>query len=101
MPPRSPTRFLAPGALIAVVVAVFLVVSGGTGGGSDPAPSAGTTTEAVAATKKSKRKSYTIRSNDNLSSIAERYGVTVDRLVELNPKIDPQTLRAGQRLRLR
>jgi LysM repeat protein len=101
MPPRSPTRFLAPGALVAVVVAVFLVVSGGMNGGTGSAPSAGTTTEAVAATKKSTRKRYTIRSNDNLSSIAERFGVTVDRLVELNPKIDPQTLRAGQRLRLR
>jgi LysM repeat protein len=101
MPPRSPTRFLAPGALVAVVVAVFLVVSGGMGGDPGAAPSAGTTTEAVATTKKSTRKRYTIRSNDNLSSIAERFGVTVDRLVELNPKIDPQTLRAGQRLRLR
>ena len=59
------------------------------------------TTEATAPAKKSTRKSYRIRSNDNLSSIAERYGLTVDRLVELNPKIDPQALRAGQRLRLR
>lgn len=101
MPPRSPTRFLAPGALVAVVVAVFLVVSGGMGGDSGSKPSAGTTTEAAVATKKSTRKRYTVRANDNLSSIAERYGVTVDRLVELNPKIDPQALRAGQRLRLR
>jgi LysM repeat protein len=101
MPPRSPTRFLAPGALLAVIVAVFLVVSSGRDGGSDPAPVAGTTTAATTTAKQPKRKTYKIRSNDNLSSIAERYGLTVDRLVELNPEIDPQALRAGQRLRLR
>lgn len=101
MPPRSPARFLAPGALLAVLVAVFLVVSGGMNGDSGSTPAAGTTTEASAPAKKSTRKTYKIRSNDNLSSIAERYGLTVDRLTELNPKIDPQALRAGQRLRLR
>jgi LysM repeat protein len=100
MPPRSPFRFLAPGALLAVVVAVFLVVSGGRSGGG-PSPSAGTTTAASAATKKSGRRTYTVRANDNLTSIAQRYGLTVDELVELNPKIDPQALRKGQRLRLR
>jgi hypothetical protein len=30
-----------------------------------------------------------------------RVDVPVDRLLELNPDVDPQSLRAGQRLRLR
>ncbi len=99
MPPRSPFRFLAPGALVAVVVAVFLVVSAGRSpqGGGEPA----SRTTATTATKQPKRKTYTIRAGDNLSEIAARYGLTVERLLELNPRVDPQAIRAGQRLRLR
>jgi LysM repeat protein len=46
-------------------------------------------------------KTYRVRSGDTLGSIAEKVDVPVDTLMELNPDVDPQTLRAGQRLRLR
>jgi LysM repeat protein len=42
-----------------------------------------------------------VRSGDTLGAIAERVDVPVDRLLVLNPDVDPQSLRAGQRLRLR
>jgi LysM repeat protein len=41
-----------------------------------------------------------VRSGDTLASIAERFGTTVDRLMELNPGIDPQALRVGQQIRV-
>jgi Tfp pilus assembly protein FimV len=43
---------------------------------------------------------YSIRSGDTLGSIADRFGTTVERLVELNPGIDPRALRVGQPIRV-
>jgi LysM domain len=45
--------------------------------------------------------SYSVRSGDTLGSIAERLGTTVDRLLELNPGIDPRVLRVGQTVRVK
>lgn len=41
---------------------------------------------------------YTVVDGDNLSTIAERYGTTVDRLVELNNIENPNLIYAGQDL---
>ncbi len=98
MSSSSPLRFLAPGALLAVLLAVFLVIQSGTG--EDAAkPVAGATTERT--TTKKGRRTYTVRPGDNLSEIAQRYDLTVEQLQDLNPDVDPQAIRAGQRLRLR
>ena len=43
---------------------------------------------------------YSVRSGDTLGVIAERLGTSVDRIVELNPGIDPQALRVGQSIRV-
>lgn len=43
---------------------------------------------------------YSVRSGDTLGTIADRFGTTVDRLLELNPGIDPRALRVGQPLRV-
>jgi LysM repeat protein len=99
MPPRSPFRFLAPGALLAAIVAVLLVVSAGGDEEEPTAPSAATRTSTTAA--EPRRAFYRVRAGDSLAAIASRFGVSVERLTELNPEIDPQVLQAGQRLRLR
>ncbi|MTI79301.1 MAG: LysM peptidoglycan-binding domain-containing protein [Firmicutes bacterium] len=39
---------------------------------------------------------YTIRSGDTFYSIARRYGVSLDDLLEANPGVDPDSLRVGQ-----
>lgn len=98
MPPRSPFRLLAPGALLAVLVAIWLLAHPGEDRPAER-PVAGTTTTVASA--EPRRRTYTVRAGDNLTSIADRYGITVQRLEELNPRADPQTLRRGQRLRLR
>ena len=96
-----PARVLAPLVLLACAAAVLLVVQNTLK--DDPSPSSATTTvtTATSTTKVSTRKTYRVRSGDTLGAIAERVDVPVDQLLELNPDVDPQSLRAGQRLRLR
>ena len=44
--------------------------------------------------------SYVIESGDTLETIAAERDTTVERLLELNPGIDPVSLRVGQRIRV-
>lgn len=98
---RSPARVLAPLALIGAFCAVFLLVQGS----PDPAPTPLSTTVAPARTAAphptATPATYVVRSGDTLLAIADRTGVALDRLLTLNPSVDPNTLRVGQHLRLR
>jgi LysM repeat protein len=58
------------------------------------------TTPTTARTKSAKVTAYSVRSGDTLAAIADRFGTSVDRLMELNPGIDPQALRVGQPIRI-
>ena len=109
---RSPARLLAPLALVAVAAALFVVVSNGSGGSGDESADAreqqrarsgrATTTPAVAGARGTRRRStYRVRAGDTPSGIAERTGISVERLLELNPDLDAQALTVGQRLKLR
>src|SRR5829696_3126318 len=107
---RSPARLLAPLALVAVTLAVVLVVlaSGGSGGdeggdGDASANRSGTTGSATSTTTtpNARRRTYTVKTGDTLGLIAEKTGVSVDRLQELNPELDPQALLSGQKINLR
>jgi LysM repeat protein len=42
-----------------------------------------------------------VKPGDSLSVISEKTGVGVETLQRLNPEIDPQVLRSGERVRLR
>ena len=42
-----------------------------------------------------------VQANDTLDGIAEKTGVSVEDLQDLNPDIDPQALPAGATLKLR
>jgi spore germination protein YaaH len=41
---------------------------------------------------------YTIRSGDNLTSIANFFGVSLDRIYAMNPNVRPTGLRPGSQL---
>ena len=41
---------------------------------------------------------YTVRANDTLWEIANRYGITVAQLTAANPDVNPDALRPGQTL---
>jgi LysM repeat protein len=105
---RSPARFLAPLALVVVVVALFMVVNSSTKDSNTPGTSGRTTSQPTATPsgkgKKRERKGprrYTVKSGDTPSSIADKTGVPLEEILRLNPDIDPQTLSPGQRIRLR
>lgn len=108
---RSPARFLAPIALIAVIVAGVMVVQNGrapkSGGTSTTTTQSGSATTTTASSKKSSKsskkssaKTYTVKSGDNLSSVAEKTGVSIEKIQALNPKLDAQNLQVGQKIKL-
>jgi len=101
---RSPARFLAPLALVAFVIALFMILGGGDEGGDQPAntsePAATATATPTQSTKR-KRKVYVVKPGDTPSGIAEKTGVPLTRILELNPDLDDQTLTVGDRIRLR
>lgn len=116
MTSRSPARWLAPLALVAALLAVGLVYQSTTGDeSSSSTPSSSTTgDEGGSRTSTGARTTrttgggsgggasrYTVKSGDTLGAIAESTGVPVDELVELNPDLDAQSLRVGQRIKLR
>ena len=111
---RSPARFLAPLALIAVLLAFFTIVNGSgesdTSGDDSSGTSAQTTTTSKSGPKstttsakkkaKAKAKTYTVQVGDTLGGIADKTGVSLATLEELNPDVDPQAMVAGQKIKL-
>lgn len=105
---RSPARWLAPLALLGAIAAIMIVVSSNNGSG-DPSPSSSGITGSTATSTRttattgapSRRRFYVVKDGDVLSAIADRTGVPLEVIEQLNPKVDAQTLRAGQRIKLR
>ena len=100
---RSPARFLAPLALLAVAFALFSILGGGGGGDEEPATNTQPRATATATPKKAgkrKRKVYVVKPGDTPSGIAEKTGVSLEQLEEANPDLDPQLLAPGQRIRI-
>ena len=112
MPYRSPARFLAPLALLAVVVTIYLVVRPELGGSADSSGSTATSTtpqKAASPTRRTRRttsakaaasKTYTVKPGDVLGSISESTGISQLDLIDFNDLDDAQSLRVGQKLKL-
>jgi LysM repeat protein len=108
---RSPARFLAPLALVAVGVALFMVVSSarndsGTGDKTGKTSSQSTASPSGKGSNGTKRerkgpRRYTVKTGDTPSSIADKTGVPLEEILRLNPDLDPQTLSPGERIKLR
>jgi LysM repeat protein len=117
---RTPARVLAPLALVAFGLALLLIVASA-GGGGDDEPSKGSATQQeqrdleLARDKRRREKTeearegqgklpqgiYVVKTGDTLGAIAEKTGVPVEKLQELNPELDPQALVSGQKIKLR
>jgi LysM repeat protein len=109
----SPARIVAPIALVVFAITALVIIA--SAGGTDHKSSSGPTKaeqrdlrlkkqRARRATRQTKVVSkgvYIVRTGDTLGSIAQRAGITVERLQELNPSLDPQALLSGQRIKLR
>jgi LysM repeat protein len=104
---RSIGRWLAPVALITCAVAVYVVVDNTLLKNDNASNSNGTTqtTTTKSTSKKSakghkRRRAYVVKSGDTLSAISIKTGVSMTTIQRLNPKLQADTLHAGQRVRL-
>ena len=100
---RKPGRYLAPVALIAVLVAVILLVRARTDGShpttTTPPIAHQTSVSHPAAPAKS---FYVIKPGDTLSGISVKTKVSIATLESLNPALNnPNALQTGERIRLR
>ena len=111
---QSSLRALAPASLVLFAIAFLVVIVASLGGGdSSSSGVARDQTNKPQKRQTERRKKvpriqrtstgarfYTVRPGDNLSTIANRTGVPVGTLLELNPSLDPQGLVTGQRVKL-
>jgi LysM repeat protein len=95
-------RLIAALALVGAVLIVVVVI--GAAMSDDDSSSREQRTERPAKKQKKQQpkvKTYTVETGDTLTAIAEETGVSVDKILELNPDVDPQILVAGETLKLR
>lgn len=105
---RTPTswtaRILAPVLLIVAIGAVVIIVSGTLGGDDDASKESdgGKSTTTATSCKPSDPDAvqagyYVVTADDTagLSGITQKTCVPVDKLIELNPNLDAQTLQVG------
>lgn len=98
-------RYGAPAAFLAAVTIAVLLVRTGLHE-DDPGPGRATTTvtnpapPAASPPSPARRRFYRIRDGDTLESVASRFDTSVDRLLAVNPGLDPTALRIGQRVRV-
>jgi len=110
MLPRSRVRWLAPVVLTAAVAVVVWVTATTL---SDPSsksptveasPSGSATHDRTPSTTKTPSshpsRTYTVQAGDFLTTVSTKTGVSVDRLLELNPGLDANGLLPGQKIRL-
>ncbi|MEJ7793727.1 MAG: LysM domain-containing protein [Gaiellaceae bacterium] len=105
-------RFAGPIAfLLAVTVAVLIVrssLSDGDGGASTPAATstAGGTTAPTLPRRRTTpptggARFYSIQAGDTLETVAAQFDTSVERLLVLNPDVDPVALGIGDRVRVK
>jgi LysM repeat protein len=97
-------RLAAPLAFLAAAITLILLVQSGLSADeADPGTTAAPTTTVETGgttTVATQRRRYRVKEGDTLESIAQKFGTTVEALIELNPNIDPLALSPGQRIRV-
>lgn len=99
-------RVVAAIALVCGFLIVVVVVASSLDGGSDDdgQRNRGTKVGRKSENHPAERKApatYVVEEGDTLTSIASDTGVSVARIEELNPEVDPQVLVFGEKLKLR
>ena len=103
------TRLAAPAAFLAGITAAVLLVRAGLNDGetTTAAQTSVATTTAVTTTARTRTATQPtpvfveVQSGGTLDQIALDNDTTVERLLELNPGLDPTALQVGQRIRVR
>src|SRR5688500_17098177 len=106
MPEKSSNQFARVAAVLALIAAFILVVVTIAGsGGDDDGDSGDAQAEEDGLSREGERALergiWIVREGDTLVSVSEETGIETDELLELNPEIDAQLLRTGERLILR
>jgi LysM repeat protein len=95
---------LAAAALALGFVVAVVAIGAALGDGSDDGDRnrpAGQVTRKGDDGKRKAVGAYVVQNGDTLTSIARKTGVSVSRIQELNPEVDPQILISGEKLKLR
>jgi LysM repeat protein len=105
---RAAARVAAPAAFLAGVTLAVVLVRSGLAEGEQTTTQVQATTRAptTATTQRTTTRApqpvfATVESGDTLDQIALDNDTTVERLLELNPDLDPRELQVGQRIRVR
>jgi len=98
-------RLVLPALLALLVLGAFVIIvtNGGGEQPANPGVPAGKSDPARPSSSSSstpKHRFVKVQPGDTPSSIAQAAGITADRLLELNPSLDPSSLRPGQTLKL-
>jgi hypothetical protein len=102
-------HYAAPVAfLLAVTIAVFLIRAGLHSDNGSSRTERGPVTHPATTTRSTRsgttapaRRFYIVQSGDTFGSIAAKTGVSVSQLEQLNPGISSNSLRVGQRIRVK
>ena len=90
-------RIVALVALIGTIVVLYVVISGSLSIDDNSSSSnAGTEQATVPENHGEIPKKVTVGEGESLSSIAEKYKISVKRIMRLNKGVDPNTLATGQ-----
>jgi LysM repeat protein len=97
---------LAPAAFLAAATVAVLLIRAGLDSKDEPTAtqppaatrSVDTTTQPTTTRQRRVGRTYTIREGDTFETIASDQGTTVERLLALNPDVDPNSLQVGQRI---
>src|SRR3954467_365553 len=106
-PARNSARLFAPAALAVFAIFFFVVVlSSGSddkkdNGGAATSDARGSKPSAKSQPRKPTASTYTVKLGDNLPAISRKTGLSVQKIQELNPALDPYGLQSGQKIKLR
>ena len=99
---RNRGRYLAPIAIVIVIVATILIIEGEVGKKHHARQQRADDISGLVHRRTSKAASfYVVKSGDSFSTISARTGVPIATLESLNQGVNPAALQTGQRLRLR
>jgi LysM repeat protein len=111
--PRSSARLLAPASLVVFAIAALIILASAGGSDRSSSRSDNATKQEQRDLRLKKRRAarqsrtrtsrsvYVVQAGDTLGAISVKTGISVERLQELNPNVDPQALTSGQRLKLK
>ena len=94
-------RYVLPGLLALLILGVGVIVATNGRGGEPARSQQAPAQSAPTGARTGGRRFVRVRRGQTPTSIARNAGITVDRLLELNPNVDPATLRPGQTLKIR